>query len=292
MAFAREVWNAQAYMAKQLYAGQILPTLKYWNPEMENNAKWTIPTIGSLTGETNAYGSSSSVTATDAGALNSYKELTTHNDAYKYFTLTQDEIDTTNINVVNAYIEQSNKAIFNAVETDVLLQMAIGSASGNRIEMASGNQITLANLQTMKQNLLDGGADANGDFYLAVDPEYLMNLQNVVVNSNKIFLDRNYLDQKVLETGVVGMIEGFKVVMTHNLPTLSDDGSAYDASGEKGLLYYCPESMAVGMTSTPTIKTDEVLTTVPVVNSVLVHYYYGKVVVNTALCGCIREYSA
>lgn len=291
MAFAREVWNAQAYMAKQLYAGQILPTLKYWNPEMTANAKWTIPTIGSLTGETNAYGSSASVTQTDAGALNSYKELTTHNDAFKYFTLTQDEIDTTNVPMVMSYIEQANKAIFNAVETDILLQMAIGSASGNRIEMASGNQITLANLQTMKQNLLDNGADANGEFYLAVDPEYLMNLQNVVVNSNKIFLDRNYLDQKVLESGVVGMIEGFKVVMTHNLPTLSDDGSAYDAAGEKGLLYYCPESVAVGMESTPSIKTNELLTTVPVVNGVLVHYYYGKVIVNTGLVGCIREYS-
>ena len=292
MAFAREVWNAQAYLAKQLYAGNVLPTLKYWNPEMENNANWTIPTIGALTAEVNTYGSSSSVTATDAGALNSYKELTTHNDIFKYFTLTQDEIDTTNINVVNSYIEQANKAIFRKLEREVLLEMATGSASGNRIEMASGNQITLVNIQTMKQNLLDNGADPTGEFYLAVDPEYLMNLQNVVVNSNKIFLDRNYLDQKALESGVVGMIEGFKVVMCHTLPTLSDDGSAYDASGEKGLLYYVPESMAVGMSSTPTLKTDEVLTTVPVVNSVLMHYYYGKVVVDTSLCGCIREYSA
>jgi hypothetical protein len=294
MAFNREVWAKEAYMAKAKYQGEFLPTLNKYRPDMGKNKSWHLSVIGALTGQVNAFGSSTAVTYTSAGGSITDKELTTKNTAFKGFELDDDEINTTEVPIIRDFTKQANKAIMNKIETAVLLEMAISSASGNRIELASGNQITLANLQTMEQNILDGGGSLDNN-WLVVDPEYLINLQNVKENADTdkfLFLDKNYLDQSVVEKGAIGKILSFNVILSHNLPTLSDDGSAYDAAGEKGLLYYNADAMAVGIQDNPAIDTERDLTNVPVTNKVLVRMYYGYVVVDANLCGCAREYSA
>ena len=293
MAFEREVWSKEAYLSKMMYAGKVLPSLSLWKPDMNENDTWHLPTFGALTGEVNAAGSKTTVTYTDAGSANSAIDLTTKNDLYKGFTVTDAIADCSDQDTIARYMKIANTSCFKKLERTVLLAMAIGCASGNRIELASGNQITLANLQTMKQNLLDNGAEETDPMYLVVNPEYLMNLQNVIDgDSTRIFLNRNKLDQNVLASGVVGMIEGFQVIMAHTMPTLNDAGTAYDASGETGLLYYSSEAMAVGMTKVARIDYQRDITDVPVSNKVLVHYYYGAAIVDDGLCGCAREYSA
>lgn len=294
MAFNKEIWSKEAYLAKAKYQGEFLPTLNKYRPDMGKGKSWHLSVIGSLTGQTNAYGSSTAVTYTSAGGAISDKELTTKNTAFKGFELDDDEINTTEVPIIRDFTMQAQKAIMNQIETAALLAMAVGCASGNRIELASGNQITLANLQTMEQNILDGGGSLDNN-WLVVDPEYLINLQKVKENDDTdkyLFLDKNYLDQSVVEKGAIGKILSFNVILSHNLPTLSDDGSAYDAAGEKGILYYNADAMAVGMQAQMDIDTERDLTNVPVSNKVLVRTYYGFVVVDTGLCGCVREYSA
>lgn len=291
MAFPKETWAAQAYMAKAKYAGQFLPTLTKYRPDMGKGIKWHLTTIGALTGQYNDYGSTTAVTYTSAGGSTSAIDLETKDTAFKGFELDDDEINSSDINLIAGFTEQANKAIMNQIESQVALDMAINCASGNKIELASGNQITLANLQTMEKNILDNGGDLENN-YLLVNATYLINLQNVIdANNVRIFLNKDYLDQKFLQLGVVGQILSFKVILSHNLPTLNDAGTAYDAAGETAMVYYNADAFAVGIQSGFDVEVDRDATNIPVVNNVLVKAYVGKATVDANLSGHVREYS-
>lgn len=292
MAFPKETWAAQAYLAKSKYAGQFLPTLNKYRPDMAKGIKWHLTTIGALTGQYNDYGSTTVVTYTSAGGETSAIDLETKDTALKGFELDDDEINSTDINLISEYVTQSNKAIMNQIEKSVALDMAINCASGNKIELASGNQITLANLQTMEKNILDNGGDLENN-YILVNPTYLINLQNVVDTNNvRLFLNKEYINQDFLQKGVIGQILSFKVLLSHNLPTLNDAGTAYDAAGETAMVYYNADAFAVGIQTGMDVEVDRVTSSVPVVNNVLVKTYTGKAMVASGLAGHIREYSA
>ena len=169
--------------------------------------------------------------------------------------------------------------------------MAINAASGNKIELASGNQLTTANILAMKQNLLDGGSNGKNIFWL-VDPEYLTNIMNVLDNGEKIFLRNSDYPKGTLASGVLGTILGFQVLLSHNLPTLNDAGDAYDASGEKAMVYYDADAYAYGSDMNPSVEFDRDIDNIPIRNKVLVWKYTGNALVDANKCGHVREYSA
>lgn len=288
MGIATETWLKEAYLAKHKYIGEFLPTLTSFNADEKVKSKH-ITVIPAQSASYLDYGSTASVTYTSVGLTD--KELIIKDTAYVPFFLTDEQVNTTAVSVIRDTTKQAINANMNAIEKEALLQMAIGSASGNKIELATGDAITLANLQAMEKNLRENGSNME-NAYLVVNPEFLIKLMNVEDNSEKIFIKRSVYGNDVLEKGVVGTILGFKVLMSNNLPTLNDAGTAYDAAGETAAVYYDGDAMVVAISKHAKIETERNIDTLPIKNKVLCYFNAGNVVRNANICGHLRKYSA
>jgi hypothetical protein len=292
MAIAQEIWGKELYIAASKYQGEFLPTLKKYNPEMKKNKSYHITVIPAQSASYRAYGAASAEVTYTKGAPTDV-EVVVKDEVYTAFYLDDEQLNTTETSLIQGFAEQSNEANMNGIETNVALNLAINAASGNKIELASGNQITVANLNTMRQNMLNAGSDFK-ECYFLINPTYETNIRNIkdADTNEKLFLSADKFQPGVLRDGVIGKILGFNVILSHNLPTLNDAGTAYDAAGEVAMVYYDARAYAYGADPNSMVDTERDIDNIPVRNKVLVRKYVGHKTVDANFSGHVREYSA
>ncbi|HQO22886.1 MAG TPA: hypothetical protein PLM72_07395 [Spirochaetota bacterium] len=292
MAIAREIWAKELYLAASLYQGEFLPTLKKYNPEMQKNKSYHITVIPAQSATYRAYGAASAQVTYTKGAPTDV-EVIVKDEVYSSFYLDDEQLNTTETPLIQGFATEANEAVMKAIETNVALTMAINCLAGNKIELASGNQITVANLNTMRQNMLNAGSDFS-DCYFLINPTYETNIRNIKDpdTNEKLFLSADKYQPGVLANGVIGTILGFKVILCHTLPTLNDAGTAYDAAGETAMVYYDSRAYAYGADPNAMLDTERDIDNIPVRNKVLVRKYVGHKTVDSNFSGHVREYSA
>jgi len=292
MAIANEIWSKELYLAASKYQGEFLPTLKKYNPDMKKNKSWHLTVIPKQTASYRAYGASAASVTYTKGAPTDV-EVIVKDEVYTPFYLDDEQLNTTEAPLIQGFAEQATEANMFAIETKVALNMAINALAANKIELASGNQITFANLNTMRKNMLDAGSDFK-ECYFLINPTYEMNIRNIKDpdTNEKLFISADKFGAGVLKEGVIGRILGFNVILCHTLPTLNDDGDTYDASGETAMVYYDARAYAYGADPEQTVDTERDIDTIPVKNKVLVKKYTGNKTVDSNFMGHVREYSA
>lgn len=224
MAFNRQIWLETALIALISYSG-MLTTLNF-KVDASENEKVTVPVFNA--GDAPVKGDAD----TTFDSLNTaYVEVDTTETMHKGWRVTKKAEKSTNLGLVEEAMTQGVDLVMSAVEKDVMSYMASNASTAHIkqfTEVISGDTgLTYENILRVK-TLMTKALCPLSDRYMVINADKQEQLELIVdKNDNYIFLEYTAPTGDQLARGEIGMVKGFKVIVTENAPLVTTAG-AYD----------------------------------------------------------------
>ena len=247
-----ELWETMAYIIPSAVTGSDTPLLFNIPHKIALGANDTVhvPTITAGTATITRQGSTPTYSASNftPGVV----DVQTKHQVGIPFNLTRVQKESMSFAIMSDVVAAQKLGLLKGIEKDVMRFMALGLASGNRAEFATGDAWTLAMFQTALINIVTKGAKL-GNMFLALDPEFYYKIMAIEdTEGRNMFLDFSIYGDKTAQTGVWGSFIGTKVLQVFDTPGVEDNWSAIEASEvHKCQFMFDARALAVGIEAQP-----------------------------------------
>lgn len=222
MAFNRTNWLNSALIALIAYAGAIT-TLSFTVDAKENEAV-IVPVFNA--GDPAVKGDDDTVFDTLATA---FVEVDTTENIHKGWRVTRKAEKSTNIGMVEEAMSQGVDLVMAGVEKDVFSYMAANAGYAEQFTtiITGDTGLTYENIMRAKTKMTQALCPLDNRYLMinAAKQEQLALIEDQ--NGNYIFLEYTAPTGEQLAKGEIGMVKGFKVIVTENAPKVTTAG-AYD----------------------------------------------------------------